>query len=113
MAYEQARPPRGTFPGQIIRSRLSLGVDPFFYFDELARDGRYPALVYTWDVRGIRRETAPHVRRNDVWVRDESKRARIQVPRSNAWEDDGGNGDYLLDCDLPAAPAKRDSSTAT
>lgn len=103
---------RGVEVGSLVTGRVSLGVDPFFYFEALARIPEWPDLIYTWDVREIWRETAPFVQSGNVHVRDESRRARVSVPRTDAWHDDSGNGDYLFVCDLVAAARKRTSATA-
>lgn len=111
-AYREEPPPSELSPGKIIRTRISLGVDPFMYFENLRHNLTYPDLIYTWDIRAIRLETAPFVLNGNVWVRDEAKRGRAKIPRTDAWKDDAGNGDYVLDCDLVAIPPKRSRSTA-
>jgi hypothetical protein len=112
LAYRDTAPPEGVAVGQVLAGRATLGVDPFSYFEQLAKDPRYPDMVYTWNVRSIGRETAPFVLHGKVWVRDESRRSRVDVPATNAWTDDGGNGDYVLRCELLSVPPKRTSASA-
>jgi hypothetical protein len=47
--------------GTRIRTTPSLGVDPFFYFERLAKIVRVPPLIYSWKIRSILRQTAPYV----------------------------------------------------
>jgi hypothetical protein len=61
LAYGETAPPEGVAVGQVLAGRAALGVDPFSYFEQLAKDPRYPDMVYTWNVRSIGRETAPFV----------------------------------------------------
>lgn len=112
LALHDGVAPDGVVPGQIIRASLHLGIDPFMYLEELRHDPNYPDMVYTWDVQEIRRETAPFVLNGNVWVRDQTRLGRIDISKTDAWNDDSGEGDYLLDCDLVAVPPKRNSFTA-
>jgi hypothetical protein len=112
LAYSDTTPPDGVEVGQVLAGRATLGVDPFTYFEQLANDPRYPAMVYTWTIRSIGRETAPFVRHGNVWVRDESLRSRVDVPATNAWTDDDGHGDYVLRCELLPVPPQRTSASA-
>jgi hypothetical protein len=61
LAYGDNAPPEGVAAGQVLTGRAALGVDPFSYFEQLAKDPRYPDMVYTWNVRSIGRDTAPFV----------------------------------------------------
>lgn len=112
LTYLYGPTPDGVVPGQTLRTSLHLGIDPFMYLERLRHDPNYPDMVYTWDVQAIRRETAPYVLNRNVWVRDQTKLGRIEVPETDAWNDDGGHGDYLFDCDLVPVPPKRSSVTA-
>lgn len=110
MAYRKGAAPRGIGVGDEVTGDLYLGIDPFFYFEKFFRIPGIPALIYEWRIGGIKVETAPFVESTDqlggkVLVRDPSKRARVPVSRTDAWKDDGGNGDYVLHCrrTLPGA----------
>jgi hypothetical protein len=61
LAYQDTAPPEGVAVGQVLAGRATLGVDPYSYFEQLAKDPRYPDMVYTWNVRSIGRDTAPFV----------------------------------------------------
>jgi hypothetical protein len=112
LAYGETAPPEGVAVGQVLAGRATLGVDPFSYFEQLAKDPRYPDMVYTWNVRSIGRETAPFVPHGKTWLRDESRRSRVDIPATNAWTDDDGHGDYVLRCELLPLPPKRTSASA-
>lgn len=46
-------------------------------------------------------------------VRDSTKLGYQEIPKTDAWQDDGGTSEYILCCDLLPIPAKRMSATAT
>jgi hypothetical protein len=99
--------------GDWVSGRVGLGVDPFFYFERLAKDPRLPALVYPWSIHRITLQTAPFVRRGGVLVRDETRLGWVDVEQTHAWTDDGGHGSYLLHCALQPGEPGRSSSTST
>jgi hypothetical protein len=108
--------------GRRFRASLYLGVDPFFYFERLAQFPDVPALVYSWRIESIFRQTAPFIESIDdsggihgrkILVRDETKSAWEQVSKTDAWTDDGGHAEYLLHCELLPVPRKHTSATAT
>lgn len=110
LAYQNQAPPVGVAVGATVSGRVSLGVDPFFYFENLSQDLAWPALVHTWNVRQIWRETAPFIESGSVLVRDETELAQIETSRTDAWHDDDGHGEYVLVCDhlnVAAAPTSR------
>ncbi len=105
-----------------LRTELDLSVDPFFYFERLSRDARVPALIYSWRISSILRQTAPFIEAiadsgpyagQTMRSRDVSKLAYEEIAKTNAWEDDGGYGEYILRCHLLPTLAKRTSTTAT
>lgn len=59
--YIEGPPPEDVMLGSTVVASATLGVDPFHYFDHLARFETFPELIYTWDVVSIRREIAPVV----------------------------------------------------
>jgi hypothetical protein len=84
LAFHEGVVPEGVVPGQTVRACIGIGVDPFMYFERLSHDPAYPDMVYTWDIQAIRRETAPFVRSGNLWVRDQTKLARIEVQKTDA-----------------------------
>ncbi len=113
LVYCDGVPPGGLEIDDWVAGTAWLGVDPFSYFERLhALDGM-PALVHSWELLRIRRQTAPFVevapRR---FQRDASRWGWEEIRRTNAWRDDDGNAGYLLDCRLRDLPPKRTSRTA-
>jgi hypothetical protein len=91
-------PPPGSRAGAGVTGTALLGVDPFMYFERLNRLPGMPALVYTWEITGIRRLTAGG--------------GYVDVEATDAWSDDDGSAEYLLECVKVNKPPKQDSSTA-
>ena len=100
---------------------LDIGVDPYFYFEELSKIPEVPPLIYSWKVRSILRQTAPYVDAvagegfttgRPTRMRDPQRLGYENILRTDAWNDDGGYAEYLLRCELlPVAP-KRISARA-
>lgn len=110
--YQQCRPPEGLRKGTWIEAVVHLGVDPFFYFEEIAHDHVFPPLIHAWHICGIELETTPFIENKDdqgttLLVRDAMKAGFRNVERTNAWEDDDGNGHYVLNCELMSRHPKR------
>jgi hypothetical protein len=108
--------------GDRLRTELGLSVDPFHYFERLSQDVSVPALIYTWRITSILRQTAPFVETiaksgpfagGTIRSRDVSKLSYEEIAKTNAWKDDDGYGEYILRCDLLPTVAKRTSATAT
>ena len=111
-AFQQAQPPKGIGKGDWIEADIYLGIDPFFYFEDLAHAKEMPPLVYSWLVSKIGVQTAPFIETRDqrgarVLVRDESKSAYREIDATQCWSDDNGNGEYVLECELLDAPPSR------
>lgn len=105
--------PQQHFPtGTTVVGELNLGIDPFFYFERLAKLPGMLPLVYTWTIHRIQTQTAPFVRSGKVLSRDKSQWSWQEVARTDAWHDDGGNGSYLLECELHQVDPKFTSATA-
>lgn len=105
-----------------VRTQLELGVDPYMYLERLSKDDQIPALVYSWRILSILRQTAPFIEvtsdcdfgsKGKVMTRDLSKLGYEEIARTDAWRDDEGLGEYILHCDLLPVPAKRISGTST
>lgn len=95
----------GVVPGAWVEAEVYLGIDPFFYFEDLAHLDGVPPLIHTWRVTGIALETTPFLESRDdhgrrVRTRDASRVGHRPVRRTNAWTDDGGSAEYVLSCAL-------------
>jgi hypothetical protein len=88
--------------GSWWRGQISIGVDPFFYFEQLAHQPGAPALVYDWKIERIEVQTAPLIEiKPGVLEYDAMKLGWKDVPKTNAWGDDG---EYLLHCTCVGGP---------
>jgi hypothetical protein len=83
--------------GSRFRTELLLGVDPY---------GSSP-LTYSWRITSILRQTAPFMEIasrcrpfGTAPTRDVSKSNYEEIPRTDAWKDDNGHGQYVLRCEL-------------
>lgn len=102
LAYDQAPPPRWMKPGQYVDADVYLGIDPFFYFEELYAIQGMPELRYQFRIRDIELETTPWISTADstgrtMMTRDESQQLFRPVAETDAWSDDDGNAHYILD----------------
>jgi len=66
MAYQQQKPPPFRRGRQWVEGEVYLGIDPFFYFEDLYRMDGMPPLSYTWLVRQIMLETTPWIEAKDA-----------------------------------------------
>jgi len=105
-----------------FRTELELGVDPYFYFERLSKSQGVPALIYSWRVTSILRQTAPFIEMfsdsgpyagRKTMVRDASKLGYEEISKTDAWQDDSGFCEYILRCDLLPSSAKRVRTRAT
>ena len=97
--FQTGAPPAGVAPGDVVAGTVEFGVDPFDYFERLARIDAMPPLVLSWRIESIRRRTA------DGWA---------ATDRTDAWrDDDHGVAEYSFECVLLDVPPKRSSATAT
>jgi hypothetical protein len=104
MAYQNHEPPPVAKQGTWIEGEVYLGIDPFFYFEDLHALPGMPALQYEWNIRSIFLETTSWLSVKDetgrtIRTRDEQHESFIEVAETNAWDDDGGNGHYVLECE--------------
>jgi len=105
--------PQGLSRGDFVKGGISLGVDPFFYFEMLHALPGMPPLIYSWRINSIRIQTAPFIKKGNIFSRDEDKLGYKAIERTNAWKDDNGSGEYLLTCARLDIPPKFRSATAT
>ena len=90
-----------------VRGRIELGVDPFTYFERLARTTDAPALIYDWEIRQIERGVLPGAAPGDDSTLPRAAAPLIEVDRTKAWTDEGGRATYLLHCRrLPGEPRR-------
>jgi len=104
MAYCNHKSPSIAKKGGSVKGEIYLGIDPFFYFEELHKLPGMPALQYEWMIRNIFLETTPWLSRKDetgttILTRDEQQESFEEVAETNAWEDDQGRGHYILECE--------------
>jgi hypothetical protein len=91
---------------------VSLGVDPFFYFEGYAKRLEVPPAIYSWDITGLWRQSAPFIASNipgarQVMVRDEERLGWMWLGKTDAWADDDGSAEYLIRARLrPEAPSR-------
>ena len=106
--FNEHAPPGGLAVGDCIAGKVWVGVDPFFYFERLAKRASMPPLIYTWRVVEIYRQTAPFVPAGPrLLVRDASKLGWESIEHTDAAGDDGGRAEYLLRCELlPGEPRR-------
>jgi len=113
--YRQESPCTSSAPfesGQVFRTRISLGVEPFSWFAAELANGVVQPMVYTWRIESILRQTAPLILVGRTLVRDAERLGYEEIDGTNAWEDDGGHAEYVLRCELLPVPAKITSVTA-
>jgi hypothetical protein len=117
-AFQESKPPERMSVGDFVTAEIYLGIDPFFYFEALHTLPGMPPLVYSWKINSIGQQTAPFVEiRNPSeqkeLVRDEKKIGYKSIDKTEAWKDDNGNGEYILNCTRLDVPPKYESATAT
>jgi hypothetical protein len=110
LAFEAQRPPAWAKPGVFFSGELYLGVDPFFYFEELSELPQFPALMYAWRIARIALETTPWLTRregmHEVRYRDATHTSFRPVERTDAWHDDGQHGHYVLEAEVTGGPTR-------
>ena len=106
--YMEQPPPHGVQVGDWVSGTINVGVDPFFYFERLSKRAASPELIFDWMIERIEMATAPLVEVSPRhFVRDPGGPARVAVPRTDAWQDDNGHGDYVLRCRRLSGPGRR------
>jgi hypothetical protein len=107
--------------GNRFRTQLSLGVDPYYYFEQLSTNESIPPLIYSWRIRSILRVAGPRIEvtpTSGLWagrkmeIRDPARSGYCAISKTNSWGGDDGLCEYILRCDLLPFPAKRESVTA-
>ena len=109
LAFRKERPSKHKFrEGDCVRGHISLGVDPFFYFEQYAKQDEAPALIYDWMIRKIEIQTAPRIETKPKnFERDVRSLGWRPIEKTDAWEDDDGSAEYLLHCQRAGASPRR------
>lgn len=105
-AYTNTPPVMEHKPGKLFQGNISFGVDPFFYFEDLAKRPNSPPLIFDWRIERIELQTAPHVEREGILVRDDKNLRSEDVSRTGE-KSDLGSVDYLLHCALQGDQPRR------
>lgn len=108
LVFQQNKPPKNARRGGWLRGNIDIGVDPFFYLENLARRPGAPALIYDWRIQKIEIQTAPFIEvRPRHRERDPAQLGWKEIAETSAWTDDGGGAEYLLHCNRLDHPARR------
>jgi len=104
MAYENRNPPSVARLEHCVEGEFYLGIDPFFYFEDLYALPGIPTLQYHWQIKSISLETTPWLTNvnsagGTTLSRDETRESFQEVAATNAWADDEGHAHYLLECE--------------
>jgi hypothetical protein len=108
MIFQEAEPPRNARLGGWMSGEISVGIDPFTYFERLAREPDAPSLIYDWTIEKIEMQTTPSVEvRPHSMARDSGRPRWREIDKTDAWKDNGGLADYILHCRRFDGPARR------
>lgn len=91
--------------GAWVTGEINLSVDPFFYFDQLALEEGFPALIYTWTVQEILQkvgEAPPYIGADHVHA--DKSHDFIRIEKTDVWGDDSSLPSYLLRCRMEPVP---------
>ena len=104
LAYQDRWPPPVARSELWVEGEIYLGIDPFFYFEELHARPGMPAFQYEWRIQRLFLETTPWLSATDaagrtVLTRDEQRESFIEVAETSAWDDDEGRAHYVLECE--------------
>jgi len=109
-AFQEQAPPDWAEVGTFATGEISVGVDPFFYFESLKNLRGMPDLFRHWHIRAIQLETTPWIETTRAGGgvnlhRDHTRESFRKISRTDAWNDDNGHASYLFECELrqPAA----------
>ncbi len=102
--HEESNPPLAKV-GEWLRGRIHLGIDPFSYFETFKNYPGMPNLYYSFHISNILLETTPWIRNRykefpNYIERDRTKEGFVSVARTDAFNDDNGNAEYILQCQL-------------
>lgn len=106
-AYTSTPPDTEHKPSQLFEGNISLGVDPFFYFESLSKRPSSPPLIFDWRIDRIELQTAPYIEREGILVRDEKNLRSQDVQRTGEHSGCVGSIEYLLHCTLEGGQPRR------
>jgi hypothetical protein len=103
LAYQESEPPEHASDRSWVEGELYVGIDPFFYFEGLNKLPGMPDLTYRFRIEQIFLETTPWITSKDelgrtAMSRDEQQESYREVSKTDAWNDDGGHGHYVIRC---------------
>lgn len=103
-AYRDEPSPHNARVGSQVMGDIYIGIDPFFYFERLASLPGMPDIYRHWHINRILLDTTPWRESVDeighkFLTRDESKTSFVEVNATDAWNHNGGNAEYLLECE--------------
>jgi hypothetical protein len=108
LAYTHYPPPTTCASGDLVQGSIHLGIDPFFYFEDLSRRPGAPPLIFDWTVRRIEIQTASLIQATGrVYERDPTRLGWREITETNAWKDDGGHAEYILHGIVRSGPRNR------
>lgn len=88
-----------------VTGEINLSVDPFFYFDQLAHEPAFPALIYTWTVQEILQAVTLGSQRASADL--------VGIEKTDVWGDVSTSPSYLLRCRREPTPRSRVRSLHT
>ena len=98
-AFRENSPPEGICKGEWVEAKIYLGIDPFFYFENIHGEKGVPNLFYEWEINRIELETTPLIEvKPKLFERNASRERYKDINETDAWNDDGGHGHYILHC---------------
>jgi hypothetical protein len=97
LLYREEPPPKG-LPESLISGRIRVGIDPFFYREDLRTLPGMPDLYNDFRIEGVELETTPWLPEGDGMRRQTGEPTFVDLNRTDAWNDDDGNGTYVLLC---------------
>ncbi len=104
----------GLNSGDFVSGQIALDVDPFFYFERLAKIADVPPLIYEWRIEAVEQDTTPLVIGNvcgsAAYVRDEANTSFAPVKSTSEFisNSNGSTPSYVLHCArLGTAPMKQ------
>lgn len=99
-AFEEQKIPKGIKVGDFVSGEFVIGIDPFFYFENLKQKSTFPDITYKWKIDKIEMETTPLIETSPKYFeRDKENESYIEVQKTDAWKDFDGNASYYLYCE--------------
>jgi hypothetical protein len=99
LAYQEVKPPRYAKRGSWVEGEISVGIDPYMYFEYLKNLSGMPSLTYRFRVDQIFLDTTPLIEKpSHMRVRDEQNETYRELAETNAEDDSAGHANYILKC---------------